>query len=262
MKISIVTPSYNHADFIEETIRSVLAQRGNFELDYCVIDGGSRDGTLEILQKFNDQLCWSSASDNGQIDAINKGLQRAIGDVIGWINSDDLLLAGALQRIASEFEDPTCMWLHGDCRIVDRTGREIRRTVSAFKRYHAKRYSMSRLLQRNFISQMTVFWRRELLEQVGYLSSDFPLTFDYEFWLRLAKFHSPRYVREQLAAFRWYDESKSGANYRQQFDENLRVAQLHGLKNPASLVWKRLQHSLFAAAYGTLSRLEHARLIR
>jgi glycosyltransferase involved in cell wall biosynthesis len=91
-RISIVTPSFNQAEYIERTIRSVLDQTGDFELEYHVMDGGSTDGTVEILKSFGDRIAWTSGPDGGQIDAINRGLRAATGNLVGWINSDDLLL--------------------------------------------------------------------------------------------------------------------------------------------------------------------------
>jgi glycosyltransferase involved in cell wall biosynthesis len=133
LKISIVTPSYNHAEFLPKAIESVLGQTGSFELDYVVLDGGSNDTTIDVLKSFGSRLCWHSQEDNGQIDAINKGLLSASGDLVGWLNSDDLLLPGALQRVADAFlREPSAQWVFGDCIVVDRNGQEIRKWVSAY----------------------------------------------------------------------------------------------------------------------------------
>src|SRR5262249_45945988 len=120
MRISLVTPSYNQAPFIRRTIDSVLAQRGDFELDYKVIDGRSTDGTLEILKSYGDRLAWISEPDRGQVDAINRGLRGVTGDIVGWLNSDDVLLPDALARVADAFaRNPDAEWLHGRCVIID-----------------------------------------------------------------------------------------------------------------------------------------------
>src|SRR4051812_39375084 len=120
MRISIVTPSYNQGAFIGRTIDSILSQQGDFELDYRVIDGGSTDGTVEVLRSYGDRLTWISEPDKGQVDAINKGLAAVTGDVIGWINSDDLLLPGALAKVAAAFRaQPETEWVHGRCVIID-----------------------------------------------------------------------------------------------------------------------------------------------
>src|SRR5438270_9856514 len=103
LRISVITPAFNQGAFIERTLNSVLDQTGPFELEYLVMDGGSSDGTLDILRKYENRLRWQSAPDRGQSDAINKGLRQAAGDVVGWLNSDDLLIPGALSRIAAVF---------------------------------------------------------------------------------------------------------------------------------------------------------------
>src|SRR5256885_6129730 len=103
LRISLITPSYNQAQFIERAIASVLCQTGPFDLEYLVFDGGSEDGTLEILHQYHDRLSWQSGRDQGQIDALNTGLRRATGEVVGWLNSDDVLAPGALAKVAEVF---------------------------------------------------------------------------------------------------------------------------------------------------------------
>jgi glycosyltransferase involved in cell wall biosynthesis len=225
LRISIITPSYNQRQFIERTIQSVLSQKGEFELEYLILDGGSTDGTLEVLQKYNGALSWKSEPDQGQTDAINKGLQQVRGDIVGWLNSDDLLAPGALSRVTDAFQsNPQLDWLHGRCDIVDVNDQVIRKWISAYKHWCCQRYSYSRLLTENFISQMTVFWRRRLLEEAGYLNTNLKLAFDYDLWLRFAQRSAPLYISERLASFRWYETSKSGANFIRQFTEDYNIA--------------------------------------
>jgi glycosyltransferase involved in cell wall biosynthesis len=233
LRISLVTPSFNQVQFVGRTIDSVLAQSGDFDLDYFVIDGGSTDGTLDLLRHYEGRLGWVSEKDRGQSDAINKGLRRAQGDVVGWLNSDDLLLPGALARVAAAFEaHPQAGWVHGRCEIIDPNDRVIRRWISAYKHWCSRRYSYEQLLTENFVSQMTVFWRRSLMEQVGYLDPELHFTMDYDYWLRLAKHGPPVYIPERIACFRWYPASKSGAQFRKQFDEDREVARRHAPDRP------------------------------
>ncbi|MBK8914677.1 MAG: glycosyltransferase [Phycisphaerales bacterium] len=254
MRISLITPSFNHARFIGRTIDSVLSQRGDFELDYRILDGASTDGTLDILRSYGDRVTFVSAPDDGQVDAINRGLKSAEGDVVGWLNSDDVLKPGALQRVATAFrEHPQCDWLHGDCDVIDADDREIRRWVSAYKRFFAKRYSYRSLLRRNFISQMTVFWRRRLMDEVGVLDPGLKLAFDYELWLRFAQRSSPLYIPERLASFRWYETSKSGANFSRQFIEDELIARRHGVRSPGARLVKRVNNVLTVAIYNALA---------
>lgn len=250
LRISIVTPSYNQARFLRETIESVLAQEGDFDLEYLVVDGGSSDGSLRILDSYRGRLVWVSEPDRGQVDAINKGLARCTGDVVGWPNSDDLLLPGALDRAAHAFQSRSEVeWVHGRCWIIDENGKRIRRWVEAYKHYRARRHSFERLLLENYVSQMTVFWRRSLLDTVGYLDPTYPLAFDYELWLRFAVLSVPSYIELPQACFRWYEASKSGAGFEAQFAENAGAAEAHCTGRGHALRARRRLSQLFVVIY-------------
>ena len=254
VRFSIVTPSFNQARFIRRTIESVLGQQGDFDLEYLVVDGGSTDGTAAILEGFATRLQWISEPDRGQVDAINKGLERSTGDVVGWLNSDDVLLPGALRRAAEVFAShPEVEWVHGRCRIIDERDRRVRRGVEAYKHLRSRRYSFESLLTENFISQMTVFWRRSLLHELGYLDPQFPLAFDYELWLRFARRSAPVYIGQPQACFRWYEASKSGANFEAQFAENDAVAFSYATGQSSLLRRRRRRNSLFVAIYRVMA---------
>lgn len=224
LKISVVTPSLNQGEFLERTIRSVLEQEGDFELEYSILDGGSTDGTRDILARYADRVRVVIELDTGQANAINKGLRAATGEIVGWVNSDDLLLPGTLARVAQAFRrSPELLWLHGRCEIIDEDDRPIRRWLSAYKDFRCRRYTRDALLVENFVSQMTVFWRREVHERIGYLDESLRYTFDYDLWLRLAGLQDPLFLDERIAAFRWYTRSKSGADFEKQFTEDAAV---------------------------------------
>lgn len=226
MKISIVTPSYNQGAFIGRTIDSILSQRGEFELEYRVIDGASTDNTVEILRSYGDRLQWVSEPDKGQVDAINKGLVRATGDIVGWINSDDLLLPGALAKVAAAFRaHPDVEWVHGRCVIVDEHDREVRKWVSAYKHYRCKRHSFANFLTEDYVSQMTTFWRKSMQDEVGLVDPSFKYAFDYDLFLRFAKRGDPIYIEDPIACFRWYPQSKSGGGFVTQMRETNELAQ-------------------------------------
>lgn len=255
LRISIVTPSYNHAQFLPRTIDSVLAQTGEFELDYRVIDGGSSDATLEILRRYEDpRMSWVSEKDRGQVDAINKGLRGATGDIVGWVNSDDLLLPGALARVTRAFQEhPEIEWLHGRCEIVDIHDQPVRRWVSLYKHLRAERHSFENLITENYVSQMTAFWRRSVHEQLGYLDPTLRLAFDYDLWLRLARRGPPLYLSERLACFRWYPTSKSGSLFGAQFDEDAAVAARYAGDRRWVLLRKRLKSFAIVAIYRAMA---------
>jgi glycosyltransferase involved in cell wall biosynthesis len=227
MKISIVTPSFNQAHFIERTIDSVLSQRGDFELEYLVVDGGSTDGTVEILERRG--VTFTSERDDGQVDAINKGLRAASGDIVGWLNSDDVLLPGALDRVARAFRThPAADWVHGRCKIIDEHDREVRRWISVYKDYRCKRHTFENFLTEDYVSQMTTFWKRSVHADIGYVDPNIRFAFDHDFFLRLARRGDPVYIDEPIACFRWYETSKSGGGYVVQMRETAELSERYG----------------------------------
>lgn len=239
MKISIITPSYNQVQFIERTIKSVLQQAGDFELEYIIIDGGSTDGSVEIIQRYaaqDSRIQWVSEPDAGQSDAINKGLRRSTGEVVAYLNSDDLYLPGALAAVVAEFSaKPDCAWAYGQCQIINEQDQEIRSGITNYKRFFERRYSYGKLLAENFISQPATFWRRRMIEEVGYFTTENHYVMDYEYWLKLGLNAQPRYLAKPLAAFRFYFTSKSGAHFHEQFQQELQLAKQYAAK--AKLHW-------------------------
>jgi glycosyltransferase involved in cell wall biosynthesis len=256
MKITVITPSYNQGHFIERTIRSVLDQEFPGELEYLVIDGGSTDGTLAVLQKFADRLRWVSEQDEGLADAVNKGLSMATGEVIGWLNSDDLYLPGTLQAVAAHFEkNPESMWLYGKCRIIDPDDREIYRSVTIYKNLLLRAFNYGRLLTENYISQPAVFFRKKLLKEVGPLRKDLRFAMDYDLWLRFGRKYPATVLPLYLSEFRRHPGSLSENYTRKQFDEQYAVAVSHGASgmqrgihqfNIKKIVWGYKVLSLFS----------------
>lgn len=226
MKISIVMPSLNQAEFLPQAIDSVLGQQACPELELIVVDGGSTDGSVDILRACRDpRFVWSSGPDAGQSDAINKGMAKATGDILAWLNSDDFYHEGALEAVAQAFQDnPQHAWVTGHCRIIDRDGRQVRPMVARYKNRCLERYSPNTLLSENYISQPATFWRRSAWEEAGPLDTALHWTMDYDLWLRLSQISAPVVVRSELASFRLYESSKSGNFNREQYDEGYRVA--------------------------------------
>jgi glycosyltransferase involved in cell wall biosynthesis len=257
MKISIVTPSFNQCRFLRETIDSVLSQEGDFQLEMLVMDGGSTDGTVALLQSSEDpRLAWVSEPDRGQTDALCKGFVRASGDVIGWLNSDDRYTPGALAAVAAGFaQHPDAHWLVGRCRIIDAQGAEIQRWITRYKDRRLRRYSFPQLLRENFICQMSVFWRRDFGRQVGDPDVSLHHAMDYDLWLRMARVADPLIVHRVLSEFRWHGGSKTNTVTRERFREHCRVARRYGHGHPWSLLLNRWHAEKTILAYNLLWQL-------
>lgn len=226
MKISVITPSYNQCCYLSRTLESVLSQHGDFELEWVVVDGGSKDGTVELLKSIRDpRLRWTSGPDSGQSQAINKGLDAITGEVVAWLNSDDLYAPGALAAVAEAFTShPQAQWVIGRCEIIDAEDRVIRAGVTRYKDHLLRRYSYRSLLRQNCISQPAVFWRADFGRRMGGPDETLHYTMDYDLWLRMARASEPLILDRVLARFRIHDQSKSGQMNREQFDEQYRVA--------------------------------------
>ncbi len=217
-KFSIITPSYNQADFIEATLRSVREQQYD-AVEHIVVDGGSTDRTTELLKIYDGtyDLRWISEPDGGQSDALNKGLAMAGGDIIGWVNSDDTYLEHTLATAATQFEDPEVEWMYGDGYWTDAEGRSLADKISG-------PYSLERLILRGmFITQPAMFIRRSLLERVGGIDGDIHTAMDYDLCLRLASQSPPRYVPSPLATRRVHDQTKSATLTMEFHEDSLRA---------------------------------------
>lgn len=223
-KISIIIPSYNVAKFIEETFQSILDQNyPNFEC--IVIDGGSNDGTLDILRRYEGQIIWMSEGDKGQSDAINKGLRLASGDIIAYICADDVYEGDCFQKVVDFLgKNPAIMWVCGKCKIIDEDGSEIRRPITWYKNFWQRRYSYNKLLIMDFIPQPAVFWRKDLVNEIGFFDVNEHLAMDYEYWLRAAAKYNPGFIEDYLARFRVRPYSKSSVSFARQAREALRIA--------------------------------------
>jgi glycosyltransferase involved in cell wall biosynthesis len=226
VKLSIVTPSYNGRRFLDRTATSILSQAGEFELEWIIVDGGSTDGTVEFLRDLREpRLRWVSEPDRGQSDAINKGLAMATGDVVAWLNTDDVYTPGALAAVAGAFADsPESQWLVGRYAVIDESDRPIRSGVVRYKERSLRRYTYRALLRENFISQPAVFWRRSFGHDVGPLDESLHWTMDYDLWLRMGRIAAPVFLDRVFAQFRLHPASKTGKVDRRQFDEQYAVA--------------------------------------
>jgi glycosyltransferase involved in cell wall biosynthesis len=200
--LSIITPSFNQGRFIERTIKSVLSQKVD-ELEYIVIDGGSTDNTIDILRNYDDHIHWVSERDNGQADGVNKGLKKATGEIIGWLNSDDIYYDGALSAAQDFFSNhPDIEAIYGDADHIDATDDTI-------EPYYTEDWNYDRLKEVCFMCQPAVFFRRRLTEKYGLLDDRLRYCMDYEYWLRIGKLTPFVRLRKKLAGSRMYNENKT-----------------------------------------------------
>jgi glycosyltransferase involved in cell wall biosynthesis len=200
--VSVVMPSLNQAEFIRGSIDSVLNQ-DYAPIELIVIDGRSTDGTIDILASYGDRLRWVSEADGGQTHAVNKGFRMATGEVIGWLNADDLYLPGAV-RTGVEFlaRHLRVDLVYGDADHIDRDGRFL-------APYPTEPFDVSRLQQTCFICQPAVFFRRRVFDRVGLLDEHFSSAMDYEYWVRVAQQSEIAYCPIRLAQSRLHRESKT-----------------------------------------------------
>lgn len=251
--IGIVTPSYNQGRFIRETIDSVLGQQYP-KLDYWVIDGGSSDNTRDILKGYGQKINWVSEVDEGQAQAINKGLRRVTGDILAFINSDDIYSPGTLSLVAHYFfEHPEAMWLTGDHRIIDGRGKRVQSYVVGYKRMLRRRPSFSRLAVANYIVQPSTFWRRELIEEIGFFDESLRYCFDYDFWMRAIQKHPLHTVGDKLSLFRIHEASKGGSQFEKQFAEEHQVLKRY-TANKTLLGIHRVHAKLIVFSYELIKR--------
>lgn len=221
--VSIITPSYNQARYLEETILSVLTQDYP-RIEYIIIDGGSSDGSLEIIRRYEPRLSgWVSQPDQGQTDAINKGFARARGELLAWLNSDDTYLPGALRQAVEFFrENPAAAMVYGEANLVDEFGGVI-------GRFPARQTGYRQLLRGHVhIPQQAAFFRADLWRQVGPLDASFYFAMDYDLWVRLAKLAPLVYTPRLWANFRLHSGGKSVISDDRCYPEMLRVARREG----------------------------------
>lgn len=198
MKISIITPSYNQGEFIERTIQSVLAQQdAAYQLDYIVMDGASSDNTISILKQYADKLRFVSEPDKGQTHAVNKGLQATDGEIIGWLNSDDIYYPQTVKTIMTFFANhPDVDVIYGEAYFIDKADKKI-------SYYPTEKWDLENFKSRCFISQPSVFFRRRVVEKYGLLDENLHFCMDYEYWLRLGLYGAKiAYIPQVLSATR------------------------------------------------------------
>lgn len=222
-KVSIITPSFNQGRFIEDTIISVLNQ-GYPNIEYIVIDGASSDNTLEILKKYDKKIVWKSEPDNGQTQAINKGLKMATGEILAWQNSDDTYLPETVSIIVDFLlKNPDVGMVYGYFNYIDHNGRFL--LTKKIIDFNYRQFVCGRFTP----NQPGVFFRKSVLEEVGYLNEDFNYSMDTELYCRIGKKFKILLIPKVLGNFRIYPQSKSGqkASKRRWGEESLRIRRIY-----------------------------------
>ena len=240
--VSILTPSYNQARFLEQTIQSVLSQDYP-NLEYIIVDGGSTDSSVEIIKQYANQLTWwISEPDQGQTDAINKGFAHANGEIFAWLNSDDTYQPGAIsQAVECILAHPDVALVYGDANLIDDNGNVI-------GRFPSRQTDLQKLLRGSVhIPQQTAFFWSRFWKQVGPLDPSFQFAMDYDLWVRLAKLAPIIYVPRLWANFRLHSGGKSVIMDDRCYPEMIRVYQRErgGQISILAVRW-RLRRILFA----------------
>jgi glycosyltransferase involved in cell wall biosynthesis len=247
-RLTVVTPCLNAAATIEEALESVRSQALGEDVEHVVVDGGSTDGTVELLREAPG-VRWISEPDRGLSDAMNKGVAMASGEYIGWLNADDFYLPGALRQVVGAMAGERTLWLTAPCLIVDGSGREIRRGVTRYKRFFLRHYGRRSLLVQNYVAAPSTFVRRDALLDAGGFDERFKYSMDYDLWLRLAERADPLVIDEPVTAFRMAGESLSMTGFERQFEEHAQNAREHGRGHPFAVAANVAVSRLIVLAY-------------
>ena len=250
--VSIVTPSLNQGRFIEDAVRSVLAQDYP-RIEYVVVDGGSTDETLTVLERYGGALRWISEPDGGQAAAINKGFRAASGEILGWLNSDDVYEPSAVSAAVAYLRDhPGTAMVYGDARHIDASGRDMGPCS------YVEPANLDRLIHEvDYIVQPAAFFRRSAFLAVGPLDESLHWALDYDFWLKIARRFPIAYVPRPLARYRLTGENKTAVGRFDRFAELDRVGRRHGAGGLAAvfrvdLFWLCVKEARGLALRGSL----------
>jgi glycosyltransferase involved in cell wall biosynthesis len=241
--VSVITPSYNQSGFLEDTIKSVLAQDYP-AIEYLIVDGGSTDGSVEIIHKYKSELTWwVSEPDEGQASAINKGMAKARGEIVAWLNSDDLYLPGAVSRAVAEYQShPQLGLVYGNAVTIDADGCPIKELIFPD-------WQLEDLIGFRIICQPAVFMARELYEQVAGLDLNYHFMLDHQLWIRIATLAPVQHVPSMLAAARHHEAAKNVSQAAAFGRETLEVLEwMETQPNLASLVAAN-KRQVLAGAY-------------
>lgn len=263
MEFVIVTPSYNQKKFLQKTISSIADQK-KVTVHHWVFDGGSNDGSKELLEKKGKNLFFVSEKDKGQSDALNKGVKKLFTwmkkekknpkeIIFAYLNSDDYYLPGALSYVADTFEKRhNVRWVIGDCVIVDENNKEIHQIIRWYKKFWRNFFSLTLLSILNPIPQPAVFFRASEITKIGLFNEKLRYAMDFQYWFRtLKKSGKPFITAQPLAAFRIHSLSKGGSQFEKQFAEQYAVTKMY-IDNTLSLVLQRCHNLLITGIYSLI----------
>jgi glycosyltransferase involved in cell wall biosynthesis len=246
--VSIVTPSFNQASYLEQTLQSVLDQDYP-SIEYIVIDGASTDGSVEIIKRFSSRLAyWVSEKDKGQSDAINKGFARASGDIVAWLNSDDYYLPGTIKAAVQVFDEhPQAVLVYGNMFAVDEHGK-------TFNTLNYKQLTLEDLLCFQIIGQPAVFMRRTALQKTGGLNPSFHFLLDHLLWIQLAQQGPILHVDQMWAAARYHAAAKNRAKASEFGHEAFRILKFVEQDPTLAPILKTVNRRALASAHRVDSR--------
>lgn len=260
-RVCLITPSYNSGRYLRAAIESVLAQDYP-AIEYLVMDGGSSDGTLSVLREYGDRVRWISAPDDGQADAIARGFERAEGEILGWLNADDVLKHGAVRAIVEAFQArPSAALIYGHADFIDADGRTIGpcTVVEPYDRQRLIHYG-------DYIVQPAAFFSREAYTQIGGLDRSLNWAMDWDLWIRLALQYEVFHIDDELASYRWLGSNKTAEGGFARLREVEAVAARYGCRGLpayfrlemarllAAQVRLQLQRGRIAPALGNVQR--------
>lgn len=234
---SIILPSFNQSAWLEQAILSVLEQDYP-EKELIIMDGGSTDGSIEIIKKYENQLAfWKSGKDGGQADAINQGYKKAKGNIIAYLNSDDLYAKGAFSAVARVFEvNREFSFVYGMCRTIDGEGN----TVQEAQGYQVRFDELLEVGMLPAIYQPACFFNKDFLDASKLVNTHYSFAFDYDLLLGLAKDKNMLFINKELASYRVHTNTKSNLNRIEAYKEKLSIQELYS-NNPLKWKWKRLK---------------------
>ncbi len=249
-KISIVIPSYNKADFIKRTLDSIFNQKYP-NLEVIIQDGGSTDGTLQVIKKYaakySNKIIWESKPDNSQVDAIEKGMKKATGYILTYINADDIYHKNTLRIVAETFsKNPRALWVAGQGMTINSRGKEIGKIVTAYKNFLLRLNSYFTMLSVNYLMQPSVFFLKKTYEEYGPFIGTDDYVLEYDLWLKLGKVCMPIVVKKNLSSFRISQTNISSTLYKdllandyelvKEYTKNPIILLLHKMNNFARVV--------------------------